>query len=249
VIRHGGAGKVIARISGPAPAGGFTVNTSTDPSGHLDLDPVITIPAGETQISLAVPASLFAESNGIELLPDQPVDVTISKGSASFTKSTIIRDFGDEPRPTATVTPTASSTATSEPTATSTATTEPTATSTATLEPTATETMVPTSTATTEPTATATVDNRLITIAFTATGSPGFCNLVVTMTGFAPETLYTVNLYSTYPDGSGPSFEGSTQTTTDSSGNSTIYPFSFNSFWAFKAIVGDYVSGVFPSGC
>src|SRR6187200_3452859 len=32
VIRHGGYGKVIARISGPAPAGGFAVNTSTDPA-------------------------------------------------------------------------------------------------------------------------------------------------------------------------------------------------------------------------
>ena len=49
VIRHGGVGKVIARISGPAPAGGFAVNTETDPSGHLDLDAVITIPAGETE--------------------------------------------------------------------------------------------------------------------------------------------------------------------------------------------------------
>ena len=62
VIRHGGVGKVIARISGPAPAGGFAVNTETDPSGHLDLDAVITIPAGETRLSLAVPASLFQDA-------------------------------------------------------------------------------------------------------------------------------------------------------------------------------------------
>ena len=162
VIRHGGVGKVIARISGPAPAGGFAVNTETDPSGHLDLDAVITIPAGETRLSLAVPASLFQDANGGDLLPDQPVNVTLSAGVNSYTRSTVIRDFGDEPRPTATATiePTVTETATEEPTATETATEEPTATETATEEPTATETATEeptaTETATEEPTATET---------------------------------------------------------------------------------------------
>ena len=143
VIRHGGYGKVIARISGPAPAGGFAVNTSTDPAGHLLLDPVITIPAGATQLSLAVPASQF-ETADVELMPDLPLTVTISAGSASFTESTIIRDFGNDPRPTPTVTNT--------PTATDTPTVTNTPTNTATPTDTPTNTPVPpTSTPTNTP--------------------------------------------------------------------------------------------------
>jgi hypothetical protein len=147
VIRHNGVGKVIARISGPAPASGISVDTSTNPAGYLDLGDPITIPAGANKISLAVPASLLTAAE--VALPDQPVDVTITYGGASFTKTTIIRDFGDGATvtpmpPTATPAPTDAPTETQTPTEAPTDT--PTSTATVTATPVATQTPLATST-------------------------------------------------------------------------------------------------------
>ena len=246
VIRHGGLGRVTVGLSGNAPTGGFTVSLSTDPTGYLAVGPSVTIPAGQHQVSLKVAASLFGEAD--VRMPDLPVTVTASSGDTSFTKHTIIRDFGDDPRPTPTNTATPTETATATNTATVTAT--DTATATATDTATATATNTATATATDTATATATVVlNRNITISYAPTGDSNYCSVIVHMTGFAPGTLYTVQMYSTYPDGTDPHLESAPTTTTDGSGNSTFTAFTFVSYWAFKAVVGDYTSAVYPGGC
>ena len=252
VIRHGGQGKVIVRLSGNAPAGGVTVGVTTSPSGYLDVGPTVVIPAGANRISLKVSANLFGEA--ADRLPDLPVSVTVTLGDTSLTKGTIIQDYGDDPRPTPTntATPTETAIATDTATATATDTAIATATKTNTATPTATNTATstPTNPATATPTATATVVlYPLITMTFLATGSPGYCGVTVIMTGFAPNTLYPVLMYSTFDDGSGPVLEGSPQTTTDSLGNSTFTPSTFRDIWAFKAVVGAYTSAVYPVNC
>ncbi|MDQ2682928.1 MAG: hypothetical protein M3Y37_05320, partial [Chloroflexota bacterium] len=125
VIRGGGQGKVIIRMSGPAPAGGLEVTdlgeiqvaTDTSPAGVLLLDSPVVIPVGLHKVSLAVPA--------VSVQSDTPVDVTASMLGRSFTRTTIVRNFSTTPPPTATpsFTPTATSTATDlPPTATNTPT-------------------------------------------------------------------------------------------------------------------------------
>jgi len=165
VMRHGGVGKVIVRLSGLAPAGGFEVTALTDPSGHLLLDTELTVPAGTAKLSLKVPAYIILPAPAADgALPDLPISVSISSESTTLTKTTIIRDFGDAPRPTPTFTTTPvdtpTNTATSRPTdtptntATSTPTDTPTntATSTSTNTPTDTPTDTATNTATNTPT-------------------------------------------------------------------------------------------------
>ncbi|HRA48622.1 MAG TPA: hypothetical protein PK819_11190, partial [Thermomicrobiales bacterium] len=161
VIRHGGLGRVTVGLSGNAPTGGFTVSLSTDPTGYLAVGPSVTIPAGQHQVSLKVAANLFGEAD--VRMPDLPVTVTASSGDTSFTKHTIIRDFGDDPRPTptdtATPTETATATDTATATATDTATVTATDTATVTATDTATATATDTATATATNTATATATN------------------------------------------------------------------------------------------
>lgn len=153
VIRHGGVGKVIVRISGPAPARGFTVYTNTSPPGLLLLDETIVIPAGQSNISLTVPASLLRPADTAdERMPPQIVTVTMSANGRSLTRSTTIRDLGNDPRPTATPTLPATATATHPPTMTPTQTPTVTATSTATATATATPTLTPSPTPTATPT-------------------------------------------------------------------------------------------------
>ncbi|HQY31254.1 MAG TPA: hypothetical protein PK691_08210, partial [Thermomicrobiales bacterium] len=157
VMRHGGVGKVIVRLSGLAPAGGFDVTALTDPSGHLLLDTELTVPAGAAKLSLKVPAYItLAAPAADDSMPDLPISVSVSSGTTTLTKTTIIRDFGDAPRPTPTFTTTPADTPTSTDTATATDTATVTATSTATDTATVTQTATATGTATSTPTATAT---------------------------------------------------------------------------------------------
>ena len=173
VIRHGGQGRVTIVLSGPAPTGGFTVTGSTSPSGYLDFDGAQTVPAGADRLVLAVNANIMGFTQTEDLLPDQPVSVSISAGSVSFTQNTVIRDFGDDPRPTSTSTATATVTNTPTETATNTATETPTdtATSTATETPTNTPTDTATSTATETSTNTPT-DTATSTATETPTNTP-----------------------------------------------------------------------------
>ncbi len=152
VIRHGGQGKVIVRLSGPAPTGGFAV--SADVSPHvLDLPATITVPEGVQSLSLKPNADMFAGSGS---QPDVPFTLTVADGAGSRLKSAVVRMFDSPAPPTVTATPSVEPTwtATTEPTVTHTS--EPTASATSTPEPTSTHTEEPPATATTQPTATAT---------------------------------------------------------------------------------------------
>lgn len=193
IIRSGGQGKVIIRLSGPAPAGGLEgtgldevqVQTETDPSGILLLPNPVVIPEGMHKVSLAVDAAVVTTST--------IVDVTASMGGRSFTRSTLIKRLGSPPPPTATITntpppPTATSTATMvPPTATSTATSTSTvAAPTATNSPTSTATLAD-PTATNTPTSTATVENPTATN--TPTSTPTLDPSTATPTPTATETV------------------------------------------------------------
>ena len=188
VIRHGGVGKVIVRLSGPAPddglivpagpATGFSVFAETSPEEFLLLDETIIVPSGQSSVSLAVPAFLIQVKDAAEpeqTIPDQSVDVTISFGTTEFTKTTIIRDFGDDPRPP--VTPTATNTLV-PPTATATATNSA-------VPPTATNTLVP-------PTSTATVTNTPVPPTATNTLVPPTSTATVTNTPVPPTATNTL---------------------------------------------------------
>lgn len=175
VIRHGGQGKVIVRLSGPAPAGGLDVTAVVDPH-VLSLPGTISIPEGVQSLSLKPNADIFGTT---AVPPDQPFTLTVSEGPRSFSKSAVIRVFITEPDPTATATApaTATATATTPATATATATTPATASATATntafptmtntptstatsiVQPTSTNTAEPTATNSPEPTSTSTPDN------------------------------------------------------------------------------------------
>jgi len=232
VIRHGGQGKVILRLSGEAPAGGVIVSVTTNPSGYLAVGPTVVIPAGAHKVSLKVDANLFGSSD--ERMADLPVTVTASLGDNTFTKGTIIRDFGDEPRPTPTNTPTLTETAT------------PTETATATELPTSTATAIDTATAT----ATATmVINPFIVITFTPTANTSYCNVNVAISGLIPSTDYTVNMFSTNPDGKYPSPKGSSLIPMDGSGSASFTPFTYKKGWGMMATIDTYSSPVFLVGC
>jgi hypothetical protein len=92
------------------------------------------------------------------------------------------------------------------------------------------------------------VVERGINISYTPTGVFPFCNVVVSLTGFEPNTQYTVILHA-----SNPSFDagivGTPETTTDATGASTFSPFSFNEDFGFTAEVDGTTSAYFPSGC
>lgn len=128
VIRAGGLGKVVVRLSGRAPAGGITVNLSTTEPDVFKLPTTAHIEPGDASAILRVDAT------------DQPGDVPISVTSLypklgdTYTKHAIVRHYSsptptdtptntpptDVPPITPTYTSTAESTATFTPTATST---------------------------------------------------------------------------------------------------------------------------------
>jgi hypothetical protein len=158
-IRAGGLGKVIVRLSGRAPAGGITVNMSTNTPAVFLIPATAYIPAGAASATLKVSAT----SNQVG---DTYISVTslYPKLNNTFTKNAIVRHY-DVVDPTATPTntevPTATATNTEVPTATATNTEVPTATPTNTEVPTATatDTEVPTATATNTEVPTATPTN------------------------------------------------------------------------------------------
>jgi hypothetical protein len=98
-IRAGGVGKVIVRLSGPAPAGGVAVNLSSDPVGALIFTNPAIVPAGSYRLALVVPA--------MESDVDVRATVTATSGGRTVSKSTIIRNYDPvvpTPTPTATAT-------------------------------------------------------------------------------------------------------------------------------------------------
>ncbi|HRA47882.1 MAG TPA: hypothetical protein PK819_07435 [Thermomicrobiales bacterium] len=116
VIRHGGLGKFIVRLNGPAPAGGYHIWPRVLGGDQLKFAPEgYVIPEGQNAISikvLAISTSSVNEETG--RYRDQYVWAGIETQYISMHKQAIVRDFGDEPRPT--MTPTRSPTA--EPTET-----------------------------------------------------------------------------------------------------------------------------------
>ncbi|HRA47827.1 MAG TPA: hypothetical protein PK819_07150, partial [Thermomicrobiales bacterium] len=130
----------------------------------------------------------------------------------------------------------------------------PTLTETATPTETATATELPTSTATAIDTATATatatmVINPFIVITFTPTANTSYCNVNVAISGLIPSTDYTVNMFSTNPDGKYPSPKGSSLIPMDGSGSASFTPFTYKKGWGMMATIDTYSSPVFLVGC
>lgn len=156
IIRHGGTGRMMIVLSGPAPSDGYEVEIESDPAGTLNLPSSISVPAGKDRVVLAVLANLMGFSPTEDRLASQTVTVHVQGASGSVEATTTIRDFGGNPRPTPTYTLTPTETATPTNTATPTDTATPTATATATDTATPTDTATATNTATPTETATAT---------------------------------------------------------------------------------------------
>ena len=120
VIRHGGVGKVTFVLSGPAPAGGYIFPLTVEydgvcdfcggesPRDHFQLGDSITVPAGQTSITFAVPAYIMQSGTWSEgRMPDLRIYLHVGilspEGNISLDAVTRIRDFGDPPRPTLSV--------------------------------------------------------------------------------------------------------------------------------------------------
>ena len=245
VIRHGGTGRLMIGLSGPAASGGVTVLLSGNPSGYLDLPDSVVIPAGENRVVLTPAANLFGETSD-ELLPDQPVHVTATLGLITIGADTIIRDFGGDPRPTATATNTPTETATATVTDTPTETATATATDTATDIPTATATE--TATATDTPTQTEVPFVGTISISFSPSSDPNFCAVTFQFNNFAPSTAYTFTA-TTFENG-GYFPYGPFSFTTDGSGNATNTPFTYyNNAVSIFATSNGVTSATVPITC
>jgi hypothetical protein len=121
VMRGGGQGKVTVCLTGRAPAGGISINVTSNRPSVLFLPGPVTISPGSGCRSLIVEVA--------DVSRDVPVVVTARYDGATRSDGTIVRDLSSEPP--ATATPTNTPTATNTPTSTST----PTATSTSTPLP------------------------------------------------------------------------------------------------------------------
>ena len=96
-IRAGGVGKIVVRLSGPAPAGGVAVTLSSDPTGALTFPNPAIVPVGTYRLALTVPA--------METDTDVHATVTATSGARTVSRSTIIRNYDPvvpTPTPTAT---------------------------------------------------------------------------------------------------------------------------------------------------
>lgn len=171
VVRHGGAARLMVVMSGPV-ATDTQIDISEAPGGYLNSDDKIIVLAGRDRAIAKWSARADGFVGTAEFrYPDVHIAVTATLGSSSFTRSMVIRDFGDAPRPTATLTPTSSNTPL-PPTATFT----PSATGTpvpptATFTPTSTDTLVPPTTTFT-PTSTDTPVPPTATFTPTSTDTP-----------------------------------------------------------------------------
>jgi hypothetical protein len=83
-----------------------------------------------------------------------------------------------------------------------------------------------------------------LSISYTPTGDPNFCNVTVHLSHFTPNTQYTVDMYS-FGLANPMEFDGSFPVTTDGSGAGSITPFSFlqNGVNKMEAFVGTVSSG------
>ena len=119
IIRHGGVGRVSFFFNGPArPAGGYGIGVSLSfyycgfcgsdsPYDHFQIGQVVTVPAGQTSISFAVPAYIVLNETTVEgKLPDLQMELSVSdhhrSGTGIYDHDFIIRDLSGDPQPIAT---------------------------------------------------------------------------------------------------------------------------------------------------
>ena len=138
-IRAGGVGKVTVLLSGKAPAQGVMVELESNRPSILAVPATAIVTAGRTSVSLTVAAELVSD--------DVTVRVTARLDGDTRTRSTIVRNYGDQIDSTATATSTATETSTVTPSPSSTTTIQAsTATASSTPSPTSTATQTATAT-------------------------------------------------------------------------------------------------------
>lgn len=143
IVRHGGAARLMVVMSGPV-AADTRIDISESPGGYLSSADNIIVLAGTDRAVAKWSARADGFGGAADVrYPDVHVSITATNGGISISRSMIIRDFGNDPRPTATFTLTPTDTATPTNTATATDTATPTNTPTATDTPTSTNTPVP----------------------------------------------------------------------------------------------------------